>query len=87
MAGFVAWYNNAAASAAIGRAIRRASILRCNAVPARNPSGHSQANITMPKTRFMICNIGSGLTATSRFLVRKSQNILGQKNPSIAAAI
>ena len=28
-----------------------------------------------------------GFTEPSRFLVRKSQNILGQKNPSTAAAI
>jgi hypothetical protein len=43
--------------------------------------------MTMPKIRFMICRIGSGLTATSRFLVRKSQKIFGQKKPSIEAAI
>lgn len=40
----------------------------------------------MPDIRLMVCRMGIGLTAPSRFLVRKSQNILGQKKPSIAAA-
>jgi hypothetical protein len=87
MAGLVAWYNNADASAVIGSAISLASMLRWIDEPAMNPSGHSHANITMPKTRLITCKMGRGLTATSRFLVRKSQNIFGQKKPSIAAAI
>lgn len=35
----------------------------------------------------MIWRMGKGLTAESRFLVRKSQKILGQKKASRAAAI
>ena len=35
----------------------------------------------------MICRAGIGLTAPSRFLVRKSQKILGQKKASMAAHI
>jgi hypothetical protein len=87
MAGFVAWYNNAAARAVIGKTTNLASILLCIEVPAMNPRGHSQASIIIPKTRLMIWRIGKGFTAASRVLVRKSQNILGQKNPSSAAAI
>nr|GFD58436.1 hypothetical protein [Tanacetum cinerariifolium] len=64
-----------------------ASMLRCNPVPASSGSGHSQARPTMPSTRFMICSMGKGLTAESRFLVRKSQKIFGQKKASRAAAI
>jgi len=56
-------------------------------VPAMKPTGHSHARRMSPKTRLMICNIGAGLTAESRVLVRKSQNILGQKKASTAAAI
>lgn len=33
----------------------------------------------------MICRMGAGLTAGSRARVMKSQKILGQKKPSIAA--
>lgn len=51
------------------------------------PNGHSQAVMTIPITRLMDCSTGIGFTAPSRFLVRKSQKILGQKKPSIAAAI
>lgn len=40
-----------------------------------------------PMRTLMICNTGNGFTAGSRVLVRKSQNILGQKKPSTAAAI
>lgn len=49
--------------------------------------GHSQANIHMPMTKLMICNVGKGFTAPSNNLVAKSQKIFGQKNASIAAAI
>lgn len=86
MAGFVAWYNKADARAVKGRTTNLASILLWSAVPAMNPSGHSQANMKIPNTRLMICRIGKGLTAKSRFLVRKSQKTLGQKKPSTAAA-
>jgi hypothetical protein len=86
MAGFVAWYNNAEASAVKGRMTNLASMLLWSAVPAMNPNGHSQANMKRPKTRLMIWRIGRGFTAKSRFLVRKSQKILGQKKPSTAAA-
>ena len=51
------------------------------------PSGHSHASRKRPDSRLMICRIGIGFTAGSRLLVRKSQKILGQKKPSIAAAI
>jgi hypothetical protein len=40
-----------------------------------------------PMTMLMICRTGTGLTAPSRFLVRKSQKILGQKKHCSAAAI
>ena len=40
-----------------------------------------------PRMMLMICSTGTGLTAPSRFLVRKSQKILGQKKASRAAAI
>lgn len=60
---------------------------RWSAVPAMRPRGHSQASMTMPRTMFIICKTGKGFTAPSRFLVRKSQKILGQKKPSSAAAI
>lgn len=52
-----------------------------------NESGHSHAITHIPITRLIICNVGKGFTAASRVLVAKSQKILGQKNPSIAAAI
>ena len=38
-------------------------------------------------TRLMICNMGMGFTAPSNVFVRKSQKILGQKKPWIAADI
>ena len=82
----VAWYSNAEARAVKGRSTNLASILLCSAVPAMKPSGHSHAKKKMPNTRLMICRIGRGFTARSRFLVRKSQKILGQKKPSTAAA-
>ena len=70
-----------------GYMIKRASMLRCSPVPARRGSGHSHARPMMPRMRFMIWRMGKGLTAESRFLVRKSQKILGQKKASRAAAI
>lgn len=54
--------------------------------PATKDKGHSRASMPMPKKRLMICSMGMGFTAPSRFLVRKSQKILGQKKPSMAAA-
>jgi hypothetical protein len=69
-----------------GRIMRRNSRERWMLVPATKERGHSRASIPMPKKRFMICKIGTGFTAPSRFLVRKSQKILGQKKPSTAAA-
>lgn len=47
--------------------------------------GHSHAMIRIERIRLIICKAGMGLTAPSKFLVRKSQKILGQRNPSIAA--
>lgn len=87
MAGLVAWYNKAALSAAMGRTTNLASMLRCMAVPAMNFSGYSQAIITNPSRMLMIWRKGKGFTAPSRFLVRKSKKILGQKKPSTAARI
>ena len=66
--------------------IRRASMDRWTKVPAINFNGHSNAIPMRPKRRLMTWRTGTGLTAPSRFLVRKSQNILGQKKPSMAAA-
>jgi hypothetical protein len=40
-----------------------------------------------PKTRLMVCNIGMGFTAGSKFFVQKSKKNLGQKKPSSEAAI
>ena len=37
-------------------------------------------------TTLMTCRIGTGFTAASKFLVRKSKKNLGQKKPSIAPA-
>ena len=70
----------------MGRKTNRASMLRWMVEPAMNFRGHSQASIYRPKTRLMTWRTGMGLTAPSRVLVRKSQNILGQKKPSMAAA-
>lgn len=50
-------------------------------------NGHSHASVMMPMTRLMVCNIGTGLTAPSKFLVSQSKKNLGQKKPSSAAAI
>lgn len=87
MAGFVPWYSSAAARAASGSSTNLASMLLCIAEPARNPSGHSHASMMSPSTRLRVCRIGIGFTATSRFLVMKSQKILGQKKPWTPAAI
>ena len=64
-------------------------MLRCMAVSAKAKmgKGHSQARPRIPRRRFRICRMGMGRTAGSRLVVRKSQNTLGQKNPSRAAAI
>jgi len=67
--------------------MRRASIDRWKLVPAMKESGHSYSSPKMPRRRLMIWRTGMGLTAPSRFFVRKSQKILGQKKASSAAAI
>lgn len=69
-----------------GRMMRRNSRLRWIAEPAMNPKGHSRATMNSAMMRLMICNTGTGLTAGSSVLVKKSQKILGQKKPSRAAA-
>lgn len=74
------------ANAVRGRMASRNSRDRCRDEPARKVSGHSIANMKSPISKLMICNTGIGLTAGSRVRVRKSQNILGQKKLSIAAA-
>lgn len=76
-----------AARASSGNKTNRASIDRCRAVPAKFLSGHSHASASMPKSRFMVCSIGTGLNAASKFVVAKSQKNLGQKKPCKAAAI
>ena len=70
-----------------GSSTSRASMLRWNMVPASGRKGHSHAKPSSPKSKLRVCNIGTGRTAASRFFVRKSKNILGQKKPSRAAAI
>ena len=71
----------------MGRKTRRDSMERWMAVPAKKLRGHSMARTRSPNTRFSTWRTGMGLTAPSRFLVRKSQKILGQKKPSMAATI
>lgn len=80
------WYISTAASADNGRSTKRASNDLWHAEPANFLSGHSHAIAVRPKMRLTICNIGIGLTARSKFVVRKSQKNFGQKNPSRAAA-
>ena len=62
-------------------------MLRCIAVPASQGKGYSQAKAKTPKSKFITCRMGTGRTAPSRFVVRKSQKIFGQKKPSKDAAI
>ena len=62
------------------------SIDRCRPDPPIPFMGHSYAKPIMPHKILMICSTGIGLTAPSKFLVRKSQNTLGQKKPWRAAA-
>lgn len=62
-------------------------MLRCGNDPAKIFSGHSQARPIKPIMRLRIWRIGMGFTAPLRFLVRKSQKILGQMKPSIALPI
>jgi len=62
-------------------------MLPCTTEPARGFRGYSSAHAVMPNTRFTACSTGIGFTAPSRLYVRKSQNILGQKKHSSAAAI
>lgn len=56
------------------------------AAVVKSGRGHSQHRPRRPRSRFMICRIGMGRTAWSRFVVRKSQNSFGQKKPLIEAA-
>ena len=56
------------------------------AAVVKSGRGHSQHRPRMPKRRFMICSTGTGRTQWSRFVVRKSQNSFGQKNPWSEAA-
>lgn len=88
MAGFVDWYINIAAKANNGYSIILASkdLYTLLLGKPQNSRGHSHRRLVMPKTRLMICKVGTGLTESSKFFVRKSQNILGQKKPSRAAA-
>ena len=73
-------------SARSGSIMSLNSMLWCNHVPANCLTGHSQASARIPRQRLMICRMGSGLTMGSKFVVRKSQKILGQKKASSAAA-
>lgn len=72
---------------ASGSHINRTSMLRWIEVPATYFSGHSYANVMMPMTKLIVCNIGTGLTAPSKFFVSQSKKNFGQKKPSSAAAI
>lgn len=65
----------------------RTSMLRCGRVPARRFNGHSHAMPSRPIMRLRIWSIGVGFTAPLRFLVVKSQKILGQMKPSTALPI
>ena len=76
------------ANAETGYSTILASMLLCKpgSILANGANGHSHANAIRANTRLMICNVGKGFTAPSRFFVMKSQRIFGQKKPSIAAA-
>lgn len=86
MPGFVPWYCKNATRLQSGKRTRRAAMLRCIAEPASQGSGYSQAKHSMPRSTLMICKMGTGRTAASRLVVRKSQKIFGQKKPSRPAA-
>ena len=53
----------------------------------KSGKGHSQQRPRRPRRRLMIWRIGTGRTAGSRFVVRKSQNNFGQKKAKIEAAV
>lgn len=53
----------------------------------KSGKGHSQQRPRRPRSRLMIWRIGTGRTAGSRFVVRKSQNSLGQKKAKSEAAV
>ena len=55
-------------------------------VPARNERGYSRPRVISAMHRFMVCRMGTGLTAESKFLVRKSKKNFGQKKASREAA-
>ena len=57
------------------------------AAVVKSGKGHSQHRPSRPRSRFRIWRIGTGRTAWSRFVVRKSQKSFGQKNALIEAAI
>ena len=57
------------------------------AAVVKSGRGHSQHRPSRPRSRLRIWRMGTGRTAWSRFVVRKSQKSFGQKNPLIEAAI
>ena len=57
------------------------------AAVVKSGNGHSQQRPSRPRRRLMIWRIGTGRTAGSRFVVRKSQNSLGQKKAKREAAV
>ncbi len=56
-------------------------------MPARSGRGYSKARPRKPSRMLMVWRMGMGFTALSRFLVRKSKKIFGQKKDSREAAI
>ena len=79
------WYMRMAGRAAIGRIIRRKSILWWRHEPPIPQPGNSINPMSSPTRRFVSCKNGMGLTAASRVVVVKSNKIFGWKNPETAA--
>lgn len=73
------WYSSAALKLINGSQNIRNTMLLWIVVPATYLSGHSYIKLMRAKTMLMVWRMGTGLTAPSKFLVEKSQKILGQK--------
>lgn len=57
------------------------------AAVVKRGKGHSQQRPRRPRRRLMIWRMGTGRTAGSRFVVRKSQKSLGQKKAEMEATV
>lgn len=57
------------------------------AAVVKRGKGHSQQRPRRPRRRLMIWRMGTGRTAGSRFVVRKSQKSFGQKKAKMEAAV